>query len=45
MNSSVNHSGQSGPIGLIIEVIQDLMAILNVTRFGADWSIFADTSL
>ena len=45
MNSSVNNSGQSGPTGLIINLIQDLMAIHNVTKFGADWSIFADASI
>ena len=45
MNSSVNNSGQSGPIGLIIKLVQGLMAILNVTKVGADWSVFADASV
>ena len=41
-NSRLNNSGCSGPIISIIKLIRDLRAIYTVTKFGADWFIFAD---
>ena len=32
----------SGPISSITKMIQDLMVIYIVTKFGADWLIFVD---
>ena len=39
-NSRANNSGCSGSIWPIIELIQDLMGIYIVAKFGTDWSIF-----
>ena len=41
-NSRANNSTCSGPIGPMIEFIQILLDIIILTKFGADWSIFAD---
>ena len=41
-NSSADNSDSSGLIRSIIELIQDLMVIYILTKFGADWSIFVD---
>ena len=35
----------SGPIGPMIEFIQILSDINILTKFGADWSLFADDTL
>ena len=40
-----NHSGCSGSIGPIIELIRDLMGRYIVAKVGTDWSIFADASV
>ena len=44
-NSRANNSSCSGPIGPMIEFIQILLDINILTKFGADWSIFADDRL
>ena len=44
-NSRANNSSRSGPIGPMIEFIQILFDINILTKFGADWSIFADDRL
>ena len=41
-NSRPNNSGCSGSICAIIKVIQDLMGVYIMAKFGSDWSIFAD---
>ena len=41
-NSRANNSSCSGPIGPMIELIQILLDIYILSKFGADWSIFAD---
>ena len=41
-NSRTNNSGCSSSICPIISLIQDLMGINIVAKFGADWSIFAN---
>ena len=44
-NLRANNSDSSGPIGLIIKLVRDLMVIYILTKFGADWLIFADAGL
>ena len=44
-NSRANNFSCSGPIGPMIEFIQILLDINILTKFGADWSIFADERL
>ena len=44
-NSRANNSSCSGPIGPMIKFIQILLDINILTKFGADWSIFADDRL
>ena len=44
-NSRANNSSCSGPIGPMIEIIQILLDINILSKFGADWSIFADDRL
>ena len=44
-NSRANNSSCSGAIGPMIEFIQNLLDINILTKFGADWSIFADDRL
>ena len=44
-NSRANYSSCSGPIEPMIEFIQILLDINILTKFGADWSIFADDRL
>ena len=41
-NSRANYSRFSGSIRPIINLIQDLMGIYIVAKFGTDYSIFAD---
>ena len=41
-NSRADNSDCSGPINSIIKLIQDLMVIYILTKFGADWLIFVD---
>ena len=41
-NSRPNNSSCSGPTGPMIELIQILLDINILPRFGADWSIYAD---
>ena len=41
-NSRANNSSCSGPIGPMIELIQILLDINILPKFGADWSIHAD---
>ena len=41
-DSRANNSGCSGSISPIIKLIQDLMGIYIVAKFGIDWSILAD---
>ena len=41
-NSRANNSDSSALIKSIIELIQDLMVIYILTKFGADWLIFGD---
>ena len=41
-NSRANSSDCSGPIGSMIELIQILLDINILPKFGADWSIFTD---
>ena len=41
-NSTANNSRRSGLICPIIKLIQDLMGIYIVVKFGTDWSISAD---
>ena len=41
-NSRANNSGCSGPIGPMTKLIQILLDINILPKFGADWSIFAD---
>ena len=41
-NSRADNLDSSGPISSIIELMQDLMVIYILTKFGADWSIFVD---
>ena len=36
------NSGCSGPVISIIELVQDLITVYTVTKFGADCFIFAD---
>ena len=40
-NSRANNSSYSGPIEPMFEFIQILLGINILTKFGADWSIFA----
>ena len=44
-NSRANNSSCCGPIGPMIEFIQILLDINILTKFGADWSIFANDRL
>ena len=44
-NSRANNSSSSGPIGPMIKFIQILLDINILTKFGADWSIYADDRL
>ena len=44
-NSRANNSSCSGLFGPMIEFIQILLDINILTKFGADWSIFADDRL
>ena len=44
-NSRANNSSCSGQIGPMIEFIQILLDINILTKFGADWSVFADDRL
>ena len=44
-NSRANNSRCSGSICPIIELIQDLMGIYILAKFGTDWSIFADDKI
>ena len=44
-NSRANNSSCSGSIRPMIEFIQILLDINILTKFGADWSIFADDRL
>ena len=41
-NSRADNSSCSGPIGPMIELIQILLDIKFLPKFGADWSIFPD---
>ena len=41
-NSRPNNSSCPGPIGPMIELIQILLDINILPRFGADWSRYAD---
>ena len=41
-NSRANNSSCSGPIGPMIELIQILLDVNILPKFGADWSIYAD---
>ena len=41
-NSRENNSRCSGPVGPMTELIQILLDINILPKFGADWSIFAD---
>ena len=41
-NSRPNNSSCFGPIGPMIELIQILLDINILPKFGADWSIYAD---
>ena len=41
-SSRANNSSCSGPIGSMIELIQILLNINILPKFGADWSIFVD---
>ena len=41
-NSRADNSESSGPISPTIELIQDLMVIYTLTKFGADWLTFVD---
>ena len=41
-NSRANNSSCSGPIGPTIELVQILLDINILPKFGADWSVFAD---
>ena len=41
-NSKTNNSHGSGPIRPKIELVQDLMVIYILTKFGADWLILVD---
>ena len=44
-NSRANNSSCSGPTGPMIKFNQILLDINILTKFGADWSIFADDRL
>ena len=41
-NSRPNNSSCSGPIGPMIKLIQILLDINILPKFGADWSIYGD---
>ena len=41
-NARPNNSSCFGPIGSMIELIQFLLDINILPKFGADWSIYAD---
>ena len=41
-NSRANNSSCSGPIGPLIALIQILLDMNILPKFGADWSIYAD---
>ena len=41
-NSRADNLDSSGPISSIIELIQDLMVIYILTKFGDDWLTFVD---
>ena len=41
-NARPNNSSSFGPIGPMIELIQILLDINILPKFGADWSIYAD---
>ena len=41
-DSRTNNSSCSGPIGPMIKLVQILLEINILSKFGADWSIFAD---
>ena len=41
-NSRAYNSESCALISSIIEIIQDLMVIYTLTKFGADWLIFVD---
>ena len=43
--SKANNSGCSSPMEPMIEFIQILLDITILTKFGADWSLFADDRL
>ena len=44
-NSRANNCSCSSPIRPMIEVIQILLDINILTKFGAEWSMFADDRL
>ena len=41
-NSRTDNSDSSGQVSSIIELIQGLMVIYTLSKFGADWLIFVD---